>query len=253
MTPLESGQPLSALALLTGQDGRPGDVIDHAPLSVAIGRNLGALQMLPSGTLTAAVGEVSAAASGLLDVSLIGMLVAGWRAHHDLTMAARRTQAAPGITELVRLATHEITVTLRPSVTVLVDGRRMATLDLDLSVVLDVTALLAGVRDGWSRSAQDDVTSRPPWPSGGLTSYPGRPVSSYPASSRSTAASRCSPPRPIRPSRDVRSAGGAMKPPSSPGCNHRHSGRAPVRSRAKRRHRTPTSRVSSELWSYEIA
>jgi hypothetical protein len=162
MTPLESGQPLTALALLTGQDGRPGGVIDHAPLSVAIGRNLGALQMLPSGTLTAAVGEVSAAVSGLLDVSLIGMLVAGWRAHHDLTMAARRTLAAPGITELVRLATHEITVTLHPSVTVLVDGRRVATLDLDLSVVLDVTALLGGVRDGRLiavRSGRCDITA----------------------------------------------------------------------------------------------
>ena len=162
MTSPQSGQPLTALAVLTGQDRGRGDVIDHAPLSVAIGRNLGPLHMLPSPTLAAAVSEVSVAVAGLLDVSLIGMLAAGWQAHHDLTRAARRTLAAPGISELVRLARHEITVTQRPSVTVLIDGRRVATVELELSVVFDITALLAGVRDGRLvavRSGRCDITA----------------------------------------------------------------------------------------------
>ena len=162
MTTIESGQPLTVLGLLTGQDHRPGDVAEDGPLSVQIGRNLGALQVLPSVTLAAAVHEVSDAAAGLLDVSLIGMLVAGWQAHHDLIMAARRTLAAPDITELVRVATHQITVTQHPSVTVKVDGRRVATLELDLTVVFDVTALLAGVHEGRLvaiRSGRCDITA----------------------------------------------------------------------------------------------
>jgi hypothetical protein len=81
-------------------------------------------------------------------VSLIGVLVAGWRGHHDLTSAARRTCRPHGSTELVQLATHRVITTQRPSVTVLVDGDRVATLQLDLSLVFDVSALLAGISAG---------------------------------------------------------------------------------------------------------
>ena len=74
--------------------------------------------------------------------------MAGWRAHHDLIAAARHTLAAPGRTELVDLASHEITTTQEPSVDILVDGRRVAILQLGLSVVFDVSALGARVRAG---------------------------------------------------------------------------------------------------------
>jgi len=46
------------------------------------------------------------------------------------------------------MATHEITVKQRPSVNVLVDGQQVATLELGLSIVFDVNALLLGISGG---------------------------------------------------------------------------------------------------------
>jgi hypothetical protein len=147
MTVVEPAQPLTALALLNGQGQIVPGLTAHPPLAIEVG-DLGSLGRLPEATREAAVREVRSAAAGLLDVDLIGLLVAGWRKHHDLTSAARRTLAAPASTELVDLATHQITAAKHPSITVLVDGVRVATLQLDLSVVFDVTAVLAGIRGG---------------------------------------------------------------------------------------------------------
>ncbi len=107
-----------------------------------------ALADLPTVTREAAVREVSQAAAGLLDIDLIGLLVAGWRDVHDLAGAARRTLATPGGTELVNLAAHQITVTRNPSVDVMVDNVRVARVQLGLSVVFDVSPLVAGVSAG---------------------------------------------------------------------------------------------------------
>ena len=147
MTVVEPVQPLTALALLNGQGQHVPGLTAHPPLAIEVG-DLGSLERLPEATREAAAREVRSAAAGLLDVDLIGLLVAGWRKHHDLTSAARRTLAAPASTELVELATHQITAAKHPSVTVLVDGAHVATLQLDLSVVFDVTAVLAGIRGG---------------------------------------------------------------------------------------------------------
>ena len=88
------------------------------------------------------------AAAGLLEIDLIGLLVAGWRDVHDLAGAARRTLATPGGTELVNLASHQITVTRNPSVNVMVDNVRVARVQFGLSVVFDVSPLIAGVSAG---------------------------------------------------------------------------------------------------------
>lgn len=107
-----------------------------------------ALMHLPPVTRNAAVHEAAAEAAALLDADLIGLLVAGWRAHHDLADAAKRTVAAPGSTELVDLVQHQITTVLQPSVSVLVDGDQIATLQFTLSVVFDISAVVATVRAG---------------------------------------------------------------------------------------------------------
>jgi hypothetical protein len=145
----EQPQPLTALALLTGRDQRGAEAIAHGPLSVVIGGSLGtSLSRLPKLTREAAVGEVLAATAGLLDISLIGALVTGWREHHDLTSAARRTLAVADSTELVQLVAHQIRTTQQPSVTVLVDGTTVATVDLGLCLVFDLTGVLAVVSSG---------------------------------------------------------------------------------------------------------
>lgn len=148
MSAIEPAQTLSALALLTDPGQGFPEVAGHPLLSAEVAGNLGGLERLPQITRDAAVGEAGAAIAGLLDLSLIGVLVSAWRTHHDLTSAARRTLAGPGSTELVPLAGHQITSAMHPYVTVLVDGYHVATIQLDLSLLFDVKALLAGVRDG---------------------------------------------------------------------------------------------------------
>jgi hypothetical protein len=148
MTAVEVMQPLTALGLLAGEGETIPEMPAGPPPPINVVGNFGDLGRLPEAARQAASREINSAAAGLLDVSLIGMLIAGWRAHHDLTSAARRTLAVPGSTELVHLATHQITVEKRPTVTVLVDGHRVAILQLDLSVVFDITAMLAGIRAG---------------------------------------------------------------------------------------------------------
>jgi hypothetical protein len=68
--------------------------------------------------------------------------------HQDLNSAARRTLAVPGSTELVALAEHQITSAMHPYVTVSVDGYDVATIQIDLSLLFDVKALVAAIRDG---------------------------------------------------------------------------------------------------------
>jgi len=107
-----------------------------------------ALAHLPEMTRKAAVREAATAASALLKVDLIDVLARGWREHRDMVAAARRTLAAPLSTALVSMATHEITVEQRPSVSVLVDGQKVATLELGLSIMFDVNALVLGISGG---------------------------------------------------------------------------------------------------------
>ena len=141
-------QALSALALFTDSgQGLPG-VSGQPLLSAQVAGNLPALDRLPQLTRDAAVREARAAVAGLLDVSLIGVLVSAWRTHQDLASAARRTLAKPGSTELVPLAEHQITSVMHPYVTVFVDGYQVTTIHLDLSFLFDVQAVLAGIRDG---------------------------------------------------------------------------------------------------------
>ena len=148
MPALQDRRP-TALNLLLGPHEQTSEALAQQMLSASASVNLDrALENLPKATREAAVREVTTAAAGLLDVDMIGMLAAGWRKHHDLTAAARRTLAARGSTELVDLATHQVTTTQHPSVTVLVDGHRVATLQLSLSVAFDVTALAAKISAG---------------------------------------------------------------------------------------------------------
>jgi hypothetical protein len=148
MSTTASVQSLTALALLTDPGQGFPELAGHPLLSAQVAGNLPALDRLPQITRDAAIGEARAAAAGLLDISLIGVLVSAWRTHHDLTTAARRTLAVPGSTELVPLAEHQITSTTHPYISVFVDGYHVATIHLDLSLLFDVKALLAGIRDG---------------------------------------------------------------------------------------------------------
>ena len=92
MTSAVPDHPSTTLDLLFGPGEDAPGALAHQILSAGTGGNLGrALESLPTATRQAAVREATTAAAGLLDVDLLGLLVAGWREHHDLTAAARRT------------------------------------------------------------------------------------------------------------------------------------------------------------------
>ncbi len=103
---------------------------------------------LPRVTREAAVREAAVAASGLLKVDLIEVLVAGWRENRDIFTAARRTLEMPGSSELVGLAPHRIRTVQQPAVGILIDGKRVHTLQLGLSIFFEVTGLVAGISHG---------------------------------------------------------------------------------------------------------
>jgi hypothetical protein len=136
--------PGTAANLLFGPAAKTAEALQPG-LDRALDR---ALDQLPETTRKAAVREAAAAAAGLLDVDLDGLLLAGWRMHHDLAGAARRTLATPGSTELVDLVRHQVSVSQEPSVAVVVDGRQVGTIELGLDVEFDITALVAGIKAG---------------------------------------------------------------------------------------------------------
>ena len=145
MTPPLEDPPQTVLDLLfpPGEDG------PTAVLSPGANEDLGrVLKDIPAALREAAVRETTNAAKGQLNVDLIGFLVSGWQKHREVIVAARRTVAAPGSIELIDLATHQITATQRPVVHLLVDNRQMATVELGLSVVFNISALVAGIRGG---------------------------------------------------------------------------------------------------------
>ena len=138
---------LTAADLLFGSSEDAHEALTRHVMSS--GRNLArALVRLPRVTREAAVREAAVAAAGLLKVDLMDVLMAGWREHRDIYSAARRTLATPGSKELVGLAPHRVSTVQQPAVSILVDGHRVHTLQLGLSIIFEVTGLVAGISAG---------------------------------------------------------------------------------------------------------
>jgi hypothetical protein len=92
--------------------------------------------------------EIGAVASGLLELDLGDILLAGWRKYGALTDAARRTLAAAATEEVLQLATHRITSVYRPHMDLFVDDQKITTVEFDLTIVFDLTGLAAVVKAG---------------------------------------------------------------------------------------------------------
>jgi hypothetical protein len=153
-------------ALLFGAGPEAGMELPQAAaereLAPHLSRNIGVLARLPETLRDKAVGAIIAAVFVLLDYNMIELLVDGWREHDDLTDAARHTLANPGSTELVALATHSITVVQKPSIDLVLNGERVATIDLELTLQFDISAAVAGVSAGMItalHSGRCDVTA----------------------------------------------------------------------------------------------
>jgi hypothetical protein len=149
MTTTELLQPRAVRTVLFGSEenavGTLKDALASSPVAGVLGT---ALAGLSSATRNAAVGELSRVVSGLLSLDIADIILAGWRKHGALVAAARRTVAAPGTQELVEVVTHTITWSDEPYVELYVDELRVATVHLQLTLGLDVKALVAAVAGG---------------------------------------------------------------------------------------------------------
>jgi hypothetical protein len=149
MTADTSNYPGTGLAVLFGSSDDLAAALAGVGLADWIEKNVGgALGGLSPATRAAAAREITAAVASLLNVNPVDVLVDGWREYKKFTDAARGTLAASGSTELLALATHQITESLNPYVTVLVDGYRIAALQLSMSILCDVQAMLARISAG---------------------------------------------------------------------------------------------------------
>jgi hypothetical protein len=138
---------ITAADLLFGSSENAHEAMTRHVMSA--GRTMArAFERLPRVTREAAVREAAVAAVGLLKVDLMEVLVSGWREHRDIFTAARRTLDMPGSKELVGLAPHRISTIQQPAIGILVDGHRVHTLQLGLSIIFEVTGLVAGIHAG---------------------------------------------------------------------------------------------------------
>ena len=163
MTTAGEGSTLSALDLLFGPDTDAAETLAGEILWPGGDQSLGrAITHLPETTRQAAAQEAAITTAALLKVDLAGVLVRGWSEHREILSAARRTLAVPGSTELVSMAKHEVTLDQRPTVSVLVDGHRVATLQIGLSMVFEIEVLLLVITGGrlvTIRSGRCDITA----------------------------------------------------------------------------------------------
>lgn len=111
-------------------------------------REHGTIRSLVPGVpgLTAVVErEVAAATDGLLAMNLGDVVAAGWKTYDALIQAARRTRDAATPEEIVALATHQIESSHHPTVEVFIDGRSIATIEIELKIVFSIAGVLAVV------------------------------------------------------------------------------------------------------------
>jgi hypothetical protein len=98
--------------------------------------------------------EIGAVLAGLLELDLGDVLLAGWRGHQALVAAGQRTAADPAGREVVDLASHRVRWVSRPSVDVVLDGVRLATLEFALEVEFVLVGVAAVVWRGHLVAAQ---------------------------------------------------------------------------------------------------
>ena len=147
MTTPGPDEVITAADLLFGSTENPHEALTRHVMSA--GRTMArTFERLPRVTREAAVREAAVVAVGLLKIDLMEVLVSGWREHRDIFTAARRTLDIPGSKELVGLAPHRVTTVQQPAVSILVDGQRVHTLQLGLSIFFEVTGLVAGIHAG---------------------------------------------------------------------------------------------------------
>lgn len=151
MSPLatSTARPHTAAALLFGTEEQAvaglAKVVSNSGVIDTLRGSLSGLSMAAKGAVASRIGAIASELAGL---DLADVLAAAWRKHTALRSAAHRTLADPGSIELVDLATHRITSSHHPAVDLLVDERKVATVDFLLELSFVIRGMVAGVKDG---------------------------------------------------------------------------------------------------------
>lgn len=144
-----AARPFTARWFLFGEDKDTVETLSKslhdAGITRSVGGVLGSLSSVGHKTVNHEVARVGA---DLADIDLAHILVAGWEKHAALMKAARSTLATPGTREVVDLATHCITSVHHPSVELLVDGKRVGSIDFKIYLEFVLKALVATVGNG---------------------------------------------------------------------------------------------------------
>jgi hypothetical protein len=149
MTTNTIAYPITARAVLFGDDEESLAAITRALSQSGVVEGAGqAIRGMSAAGRSMVIRETAAVTHGLLALDLGDVLLAAWRQRAALIDAAHRTRAVPGSRAAVDLATHRIAQTQRPYIDLLVNGKRIHRFELELSLVFDVQALVAVVRDG---------------------------------------------------------------------------------------------------------
>jgi hypothetical protein len=149
-------EPMTVRALLFGEEGpRTADTLAGCLHERGVAETLSRGTRGMTGSAGQAVErEVATVVDGFLAMDLIDLAGAGWRKHSSLKDAARRTRDAPASEELVALASHHVTSTHRPCLDLILDGTKVGTLDLAITIDFDLEGFLALIRRGRLESLQ---------------------------------------------------------------------------------------------------
>jgi hypothetical protein len=90
--------------------------------------------------------ELATLADDVLSPNLFDLAGTGWNRYEALRDAARRTRDVPTAEEVVALATHRIESSHRPTVELLIDGKSVGTIEVELHVAFEMAGVVAVVR-----------------------------------------------------------------------------------------------------------
>lgn len=141
-------RPACVRELLFGDDGEAAarslaDAAHQQEVAAMVGRGARGLTGSAGETVER---EVAAMVIGFLSLDLLDLVAAGWAKHDEMAAAARRTRAAPETEEVVALARHQIMSSHRPGVDLTIDGARVGTVELALTVAFDIEGMVAVIR-----------------------------------------------------------------------------------------------------------
>ncbi len=141
---------LAARSFFLGGESSDVQLLDRSLRERAVLSGVGhGLELLDASTRSLLDRELAAVIARLLDVDLGEVLMAGWRTHRALREAARRSVVtAPTGEELIELARHTVTSASAPQVDLVLNGATMTTVEVTVSISVQVDALVAVVRAG---------------------------------------------------------------------------------------------------------